>query len=268
MSTSHPHRLTRRHGLRFRQVPTFVCVLGLALIGACEVSAHDKEAAQIHFDLGVNAMEVAHDPQSALKEFQIALKANPDMADVEDGLGLVYHVMLHKPEVAVEHYRRALKLNPKFTEAANNLGGVLTELGRYAEAAEQFKRVLADELYRTPYIAEGNLGWALYKEGAVVDGIQHLKTSLALNPGYCQGYRSLGMIYVENGRLEDAETQFGHFHEKCPDLPEASYRLGLLFLKEGKQERAKEQLQACAEAKAAKDTDLGAECARMLKLMQ
>jgi hypothetical protein len=51
-------------------------------------------------------------------------------------------------------------------------------------------------------------------------------------------------------------------------VPEAPYRLGLVLLKEGKQDAAKQQFQACADAKEAKDTDLGSECARMIKLMQ
>jgi Tfp pilus assembly protein PilF len=131
-----------------------------------------------------------------------------------------------------------------------------------------FRKALADELYRTPYIAEGNLGWVLYKSGDVPGGIQHLKAAIALNAGYCQGYRSLGMIYAETSQLADAETQFTRYHDKCPDLPEASYRLGLVLLKEDQQDRAKQQFQACADAKEAKDTDLGSECSRMIKLMQ
>jgi type IV pilus biogenesis/stability protein PilW len=232
------------------------------------LSAHDREKAQIHFDLGVNAMENAHDAQGALRELEIAAQANPDMPEVHDAMGLVYHLMLHKPEEAVAQYEIALKLDPKMTEAANNMGAALTELGRYSEAAAMFKRALADELYRTPYIAQGNLGWVLYKSGDVAGGIEHLKAAIALNAGYCQGYRSLGMVYAETSQLADAETQFTRFHDKCPDLPEASYRLGLVLLKEDQQDRAKQQFQACADAKVTKDTDLGSECARMIKLMQ
>ncbi len=251
------------------RAPTFGS-LGLAALGlvACGINAHDRENAQIHYDLGVNAMEQSHDAQTALKELEISAAANPDMPEVHNAMGIVYHLMLHKPDEAVAQYQLALKLDPKLTEAANNLGAALTDLGRYSEAAEMFKRALADELYRTPYIAEGNLGWVLYKSGDVAGGIQHLKAAIATNAGYCQGYRSLGMIYAETNQLADAETQFTRFHDKCPDLPEASYRLGLVLLKEDQQDRAKQQFQACADAKEAKDTDLGSECARMIKLMQ
>ncbi|MHB8419189.1 MAG: social motility TPR repeat lipoprotein Tgl [Myxococcales bacterium] len=248
-----------------------LALLGAAAIAAlagCGPTAKDIEAAQIHYDLGVNAMEQQHDAPSALKELETAVLKNPNMAEAQNAIGLVDHLMLHKPEEAVAHYLRALELNPKYSEAANNLGADYLDLGRYAEAAAMFRRVLADELYRTPYVAEGNLGWALYKSGDVAGAVQHLKAALAQNRGYCQGYRSLGLIDAETGRLEDAEQEFSLFHEKCPDVPEASYRLGLVLLKEGKQDRAREELAACADAKAAKDTDVGTACARLLKLMQ
>ncbi|MHB1846848.1 MAG: social motility TPR repeat lipoprotein Tgl [Deltaproteobacteria bacterium] len=250
-----------------RIFPSLALALALALTG-CGPSAHDLENAQIHYDLGVNAMELQHDPQSALKDLEAAVQANPNMEQAQNALGLVYHMMLHRPEEAVPHYLRALELDPKDSEAANNLGAAYTDLGRYADAARMFQRALADELYRTPYIAEGNLGWVLYKEGDVQAGLQHLENAVRTNPAYCQGYRSLGMIDAEQGKLEAAEREFTRFHDKCPNLPESSYRLGLVLLKEGRDAQAREQLRACAEAKGAKDTDLGAECGRLLKLMQ
>ncbi|HUB10153.1 MAG TPA: tetratricopeptide repeat protein, partial [Myxococcales bacterium] len=190
----------------------------LLLVAACGPSARDIEAAQIHYDLGVSAMEQQHDAPTALRELEIAVAKNPRLAEAQWAIGIVDHLMLHKPEEAVGHYLRALELNPKYSEAANNLGDAYIDLGRYTEAAAMFRRALSDELYRTPYLAQGNLGWALYKSGDTDGGIQNLKAALAANKGFCQGYRLLGMIYAESGKLDDAEQQFTTFHEKCPDF--------------------------------------------------
>ena len=243
---------------------------GLALAAAlgCAPSAKELEDAQIHYDLGVNEMVVQHDTQSALKDLAAAAKANPNMAQAQNALGLLYHLMLHRPEDAVPHYLKALELDPKYSEAANNLGATYTDLGRYPEAAKLFERALSDDLYRTPFIAEGNLGWVLYKGGDARGGVQHLKRAIEENPKYCQGYRSLGILYSETGKVEKAEREFRAFRDKCPEIPEASYRLGLVLLKEGKQDEARQQLGQCASGKDAKDTDLGVECARLLQLMQ
>ncbi len=118
----------------------------LLLLAACGPSAHDVEAAQIHYDLGVNAMVQQHDVPTALRELEIAIAKNPRLAEAQNAIGLVDHLMLHKPDEAVAHYHRALELNPKYSEAANNLGNAYLDLGRYNAAAAMYRRALSDEL--------------------------------------------------------------------------------------------------------------------------
>ncbi len=242
--------------------------LALGQAVACGPTAKDIETAQVHYDLGVNAMEVSHDPQSALRELRIAEQANPGMADVHTALGLVYAQMLQRPEEAIAEYKVALKLEPTNGEAANNYGTALIDLGRYGEAAELFRRALANDLYRTPFIARGNLGWALYKQGDVAGGIANLKQAIQLNTDYCQGYRSLGMIASDQGQLDEATAQFTAYVKHCPTMAEAHLRLGMVLLKLGKpgdQDRAREQFGLCSSEGAG---ELATECSRLLKLMQ
>lgn len=238
--------------------------LGLLCAG-CGPTNKDIETAKIHYDLGVSAMQNQRDPQAALKELEIALKANPDMEDAQNVTGLVYQFMLHRPDEAVLHYQAALRIDPRFSEAANNLGTAYIELGRYGEACKMFERVLADDLYPTPFMAQGNLGWALYKGGDVANGIAHLRIAVQLNPGYCQGYRSLGTIFYELGQMAEAEKEFTMFQSQCPKVCEAGYRLGLTYLKQNQQEKAKQQFVTCA---ACKEADISVECTHLLKLMQ
>jgi Tfp pilus assembly protein PilF len=145
---------------------------------------------------------------------------------------------------------------------------VLVDLGRYGEAVEQFKRALANDLYRTPWFARGNLGWALYKMGDVANGVINLKQAVQLNTDFCQGYRSLGMIASDQGQLEEASTDFTAYVKHCPTQAEAHLRLGMVLLKMGKpgdQDKAKEQFGLCSSEGAG---DLATECSRLLKLMQ
>jgi type IV pilus assembly protein PilF len=249
---------SRREGARV------LALVGLLCAG-CGPTNKDIETAKIHYDLGVSAMQNQRDAQAALKEIEIALKANPDMADAQNVMGLIYQFMLHRPDEAVGHYQAALRIDPKFMEAANSLGTAYIELGRYGEASKMFERVLADDLYATPFIAQGNLGWALYKGGNAANGIAHLRTAIQLNPGYCQGYRSLGTIFYELGQMGEAEKEFTQFQSQCPQVCEAGYRLGLTFLKEGQQDKARQHFVTCA---ACKEADIASECSHLLKLMQ
>ena len=79
-------------------------------------------------------------------------------------LGMVYHALEHLDE-SIGHYEQAVELKPSFSEAHNNMGTVLIDLGRYDDAIDSFKVALGDILYRTPALAEGNMGWAYYKKG-------------------------------------------------------------------------------------------------------
>jgi type IV pilus assembly protein PilF len=243
--------------------------LFLLSIAGCGPTQKEIEAAQIHYDLAVNAMENAHDAPTALHELQVALQLNPRSADAQNATGLVLHLMLHRPEQAVPHYLEAIKLDPKNSEIKNNLGACYLDLGKYPEAMVLFEQALQDVLYRTPFIAQGNLGWALYKSGDIQGGIQHLKLSVQLNPEYCQGYRSLGMIYSDSGQLAEARHAFESFQKRCPQLPEGHYRLGLVLLKLNEQGRARDEFAACVkDQKDQPNSDLGAECDRLLKLLQ
>ena len=241
-------------------------LLSLVVAGVgCGPTAKEIESAQIHYDLGINAMEANHDPQGALRERLTAVQTNPGFADAHNALGLVYHLMLHKPEEAVGEYQLALKFDPKDSDAANNLGAALTDLGRYTEAAAMFERALTNDLYRTPYIARGNLGWALYKSGDIAGGITNLKASVQMNVDYCQGYRSLGMIASEQGQLQEALTKFSAFATRCPTMPEAHYRKGMVLLKMGDQEHAREEFGQCSSGTPG---DLTVECERLIRMMQ
>lgn len=243
----------------------FVSLCCGLLIGACGPTQKDIENGQIHYDLGVSAMENAHDAQSALRELQIALASNPNMSDAQNALGLVYHLMLHRPEEAVTHYEISLKLDPKNSEAANNLGNAFLDLNRFREAAAMYERALSNDLYRTPYIAQGNLGWALYKQGDVPAGVSHLRAAIQINPDFCQGYRSLGLIASEQGQPAEAEAQFSLFVRHCANMAESHYRLGMVLLKKGDQQAAREQFGLCSSQP---QGDLTIECERLLKMMQ
>jgi type IV pilus assembly protein PilF len=252
---------------KFSRRLAVVCLFLCAFPG-CGPTQKDIEAAQIHYELAINAMENAHDAQTALHELQLAQQLNPRSADTQNATGLVLHLMLHRPEQAVPHYLEAIKLDPKNSEIKNNLGACYLDLGKYPEAIALFEQALQDVLYRTPFIAQGNLGWALYKSGDMRGAVEHLKLAIQTNPEYCQGYRSLGMIYSDTGQLAEARRAFEAFQKRCPQLPEGHYRLGLVLLKLDEQSRARAEFAACAkDQKDQPNSELGAECERLLKLL-
>ena len=46
-------------------------------------------------------------------------------------------------------------------------------------------------LYPTPFIAHGNLGWALYKKGETKKAVDHIKAAVTTNPKRCSSSRAV-----------------------------------------------------------------------------
>ena len=229
-----------------RKSSLFGLMLGaVALLGACKHVPTDKEVqgAQIHYDLGVQAQQT--DPQTAYREFEQALEMDPSLVEAHNALGVLYHLAFHRDAEAISHYQRAIALRPGFSEAKVNLANVFLDEKRYDEAISLYQQALNDMLYATPFIAQGNLGWALYQKGDAAKGIDQIKAALTTNSKFCLGYRNLGAIYSERGDTELACKQLGKYREYCPDVADAHFREGVCLAKLGQTAAAKASFQAC-----------------------
>ncbi len=239
----------------------------LALSGATcgtHPGKKEQEQATIHYDLGVQAMQNG-DARGALTEYQKAVALDPYFDLAHNALGLTYHLSFGETDKAVAHYKKALELNPRFSEAYTNLGNVYLSLQRYSEAAPLYDKALSDILYKTPYIAENNLGWCNYKRGDTLAAIDHIKSALIANPRFCLGYKNLGIIYTETGAPDKAAESFGRYAKNCPELADAHHRFGAALLKVDDSSGARREFSTCALK--GKDEPLGEECQKLLGLL-
>jgi type IV pilus biogenesis/stability protein PilW len=243
------------------------CPLALLLVSAsCAHTPSEKErrSAEIHYDLALQAQQQGN-MQEALRELNVSLENDPDYPEAHNALGILLHLSFRRPDEAISHYQRALKVRPTFSEARNNLANVHLDQGRYDEAIKQYEQVLNDMLYPTPYIAQGNMGWAYYKKGDTERALESIKAAVTTNPSFCLGYKNLGIIYDETGRTDDACRQYTRYRENCPDVAEAYLREGVCEAKRGQVDAAKAAFTQCeAKAKAAEHA-LRDDCRRLLE---
>ncbi|HEY3447062.1 MAG TPA: social motility TPR repeat lipoprotein Tgl [Myxococcales bacterium] len=254
--------------MTLRLPPTTLALALLALGGltgaTCQPApdSKKKEEALLHYDMGVQAMQ-NNDIRMALIEQQKAVATDPDLDLAHNALAFLYHLSYGERERAIEHYQRALAINPKFSEAMVNLGNVYLDQARYDDALPLYEKALSDILYKTPYIAENNLGWCYYKKGEVQLAIDHIKSALVPNPKFCLGHRNLGIIYGETKQAEKAQQAFCLYSKHCPDVPDARYRCGRALLTSGDTEGAKRELGVCVEK--GKDQPVGDDCRRLIE---
>ncbi|MGZ6125459.1 MAG: tetratricopeptide repeat protein, partial [Myxococcales bacterium] len=199
------------------------CVL---LLASCSgMSAEQRaQAAEIHQQLGDNLLSQG-DPQGAMKEYLKSIEAD-ETPEAHLGLGVIDAWSLGRPEEAEKEFKRALEMRPDYAEAMNNLGALYIQRGRFNEAVPPLEKAAKDPLYKSRVLAQANLGWALYKAGQPELGVGEIKGALAVAPKYCMGWRQLGTIYSEQGKIEDASKAYGQYAEACPDVGDAHLLFG------------------------------------------
>ena len=247
-----------------RRLP-LILVFGLTACGHT-ISEQDQAQARLQYDMGVTSLKRG-EPRAALRDLMAAAEKDPELPQVHNALGLVYHA-LGRADDALAHYKRAMELKPDFSEAANNMGTLLTDMGRYDEAIAAHQLAMGDIMYGTPWLAEGNMAWAFYKSGDVVKARKHLRNALATNPKFCRGYEWLAHIDLEQGAADDTVQSCMRFERYCAADPEIAeqiqpellremrYYLAMGHLKRGDHEAARDAFTQCAD-----ETDgYGARC--------
>lgn len=238
------------------------CVL--LLVSCSGMSAEQRaQAAEIHQQLGDNLLSQG-DPQGAMKEYLKSVEFD-ETPEAHLGLGVINAWSLGRPEEGEKEFKRALEMRPDYAEAMNNLGALYIQRGRFNEAIAPLEKAAKDPLYKSRVLAQSNLGWALYKAGQTDQGIGEIKGALAVAPKYCLGWRQLGTIYSEQGKIEDASKAYGQYAESCPDVGDAHLMFGKVLARQQKAKEARAEFERCAVPKQERDKLVASECARFLK---
>ena len=246
-------------------VARLIAAFCLLLVVACSgLSAEQRaQSAEIHQQLGDNLLSQG-DPQGAMREYLQSVDFE-ETPEAHLGLGVIYSWSLGRPEDGEREFKRALEMRPDYAEALNNLGALYIQRGRYAEAIPPLQQAAKDPLYKSRILAQCNLGWALYKSGQADPGIGELRAALTVAPKYCMGWRQLGTVYSEQGKLQDAGQAYGRYAEECPDVGDAHLLLGKVLARQQKAKEARLEFERCAIPKQERDKPVASECARFLK---
>ncbi len=250
-----------------RRTSSLLVALGAATVLACVhgASARDRRGAEIHHDLGVEALRAGRWPD-ALREFDEALAASDTFPEAYRGRALVLDLGFGRLEDAEQSYRRAIALRPAVSEAHNDLGQLLARTGRYDEAIREFDVALENMLYKEPFVARCNKALAVYRAGRKDEGVAQLRTCVASAPGYCRGRRDLGRVLLDERRTKEAVDELSAYARFCEKVPDAHLQLGLARMKAGDVGGARAEFERCRDL--GEGTTEGEECRRSLALLE
>ena len=124
------------------------------------------------------------------------------------------------------------------------LAGLLVFLGKLTwNQAPVYKNEFSlwkDTIRKNPaaWMAHGNLGTILARNGGLEEAIIHFRTAIKLKPDYLLAYNHLGTALTEKGELEEAIIQYRTAIKIKPDYFLANYNLGNTLVEKGELEEA------------------------------
>jgi len=166
--------------------------------------AAPESDATYHFMMGHQA-ELAQDLDTALKEYQAALKADPQSYEVKSRLAAL-HFALGDTTKAVQYAEEVGQGSGQDPQLLTQMAGILASAGKPERALELLDQAIA----RNPERGESYFpkGLILLNQKRVVEAEQAVKKGLQYTPDSPVGYYYLGRISIEAGNLEQALSSF------------------------------------------------------------
>jgi protein O-mannosyl-transferase len=103
------------------------------------------------------------------------------------------------------------------------------QLGHWRDTKTLFSEAL--RVSEDNWLAHGNLGDALVREGRVAEGQAHFETAVRLMPRYADGHYNLGVAHALQGRMDQAIAELRVAIALDPRRASAHYNLGLALYK-------------------------------------
>ncbi len=236
------------------------CALGVTGLAGCSSAEVERKAredkAEFHYKLAAGYFE-SKNIDLSIRELVAALEVDADHADSNYLYGFIQFGRKQLEEAA-ESFKRALASRPKFYPARNHLGVTYLELERWADAIATLEPLLKEPTYTTHYLVYNNLGWAYLRLGDLRLADKNLKLAVFLNPKFCNGYRNLGLLAMEQRDFKGAVEQMTEATTRCPTYADLHMQRGEALSADGQMAEADAEFRKCAELGG--DTMLGRRC--------
>ena len=230
------------HLFRTRRLLAVVLILGLvsSLLGCAGLGRRSGETAQTgaeesakglayyHF-LQAQQFLLADDGPGAIREYEEALKEDPNSARMELELASLYQRQ-GDIKKALGHVEKSIKLDPKQQEAYFLLAGLHVGLNQLEEAIQEYEHILALD----PDNREARLFLAtLYaQQRRFPKAIHTIQEILRLEPNSVVGHYYLGRFYIETDQLGEEKKELSRTLTLDPRFVPAMFDLAVALEKE------------------------------------
>jgi len=164
--------------------------------------------------------------EQAIVHLKRAAEIDPDDPSIQATMAQVFW-RSGEYELADEHFQRALRLNPEYSRGRNNYAAFLYERRRYADAARELERVVADTLYEGRATAFMNLGKVLLKLDRTADAEEAFTRAVRMDGRQWQAMLELAELHYARGDYRGAGRFYDQFKRYAPSQAPESLLLGI-----------------------------------------
>jgi serine/threonine protein kinase/tetratricopeptide (TPR) repeat protein len=192
----------------------------------------DGQLAEAHASLGFDLAYYDWDWASAEREFQTALRLNPNSSFAHRNYG---HFLRQegKVEESIREGRRAVELDPVSAAGSFTLAQSLYEARRYEEAVSELRKTLDLEPRLWP--AHLYLGKTLAEQGRFQDAVEELEKAGDFT---AEPHATIGYVYGRMGRKADARKVIADLQEQSKKEYIASTNFARIYIGLGDKNQA------------------------------
>ena len=198
----------------------------------------------------------------AEKEIRKALDVTPQEPKYFELLALIYQAQ-GRIRQADEAYQVALQAEEIAPSTLVNYSTLLLLREQYDDAISMSRRALQKPGYARPALAHTNIGLAYLKQGELAQAEEHFHTALDYQPGLAEAHHNLGLVHERVGKRTKAIQSFREAIRSKPGYTEAHASLGRLLWQDGRPEEARNAFERVIDL--APDSELAVASRRHLK---
>ena len=133
-------------------------------------------------------------------------------------------------------FKRVIDLNPTYADGLNNMGNALKDQGKLEEAIAFYNKALSFKPDHAD--AYNNMGVALKNQGKLDEAIASYNEALSLKPDYAEVFNNMGVALKDQGSLDQAIASLEKAPSLRPDYTEAYNNIGNALKNQGKLDEA------------------------------
>jgi len=183
------------------------------------------------------------DASTALALYREMVDEAPDSAQLRFNIGLAYEG-IGDAAGARKAYLRATDVDPGLAEAWLNLGAMAEREGDHARALQSYRAGLR-HAEADPQLFAATIG-VLRKLGRHDEAVREARSAIKTNGNNVDAYNNLGLVYLEQGKLELAQFIYQRALSAIPDADSNALvhaNLGRVYLAQGKIALAEKKFQ-------------------------